>query len=131
MGRQAGHHRHLDVEYDDLDVVASERRQGRLAVAHRSRHLDRRILLQRARQQAADDRRVIDHHDAVRISSVSAGAAGGGLRFRHQMRPTWTNFDSMMSLSKGFIMYSLAPASIAVLMCSMSDRKSTRLNSSH
>src|SRR3546814_15007317 len=79
------------------------RLQGRLAVAHRSRHLDRRILLQRARQQAADDRRVIDHHDAVRISSVSAGAAGGGLRFRHQMRPTWTNLDSMMSLSKGFI----------------------------
>src|SRR3546814_9652044 len=96
------------------------RLQGRLAVAHRSRHLDRRILLQRARQQAADDRRVIDHHDAVRISSVSAGAAGGGLRFRHQMRPTWTNFEQMMSLSKGFIMSSLAPDSIAVLMCSMS-----------
>ena len=90
------------------------------AITDGSHDLDGRILLERARQQAANDRRVIDHHDAVRITGIPVGAARGGLGFWHQIRPTWTNFDSMMSLSKGFMMYSLAPASIAVLMCFMS-----------
>ncbi len=35
---------------------------------------------------------------------------------RAQISPTWVNFDSMISLSNGFMMYSLAPAPIASWM---------------
>ena len=82
--------------------------------------LDAGVRLEGPGQETTDHRRVVHYHDAVGISGIAAGAARGGLFFWHQIRPTWTNLDSMMSLSKGFMMYSFAPASMAVLMCSMS-----------
>ena len=64
--RQAVHHRHLDIEHDDLDIVTSERVDRHAAVAHRGDDVNVRIGFERSGEKAADHRAVIDHHDAIR-----------------------------------------------------------------
>src|SRR3546814_2801473 len=69
-----------------------------LPVGDRSDDLDLGIALQRAREQPADHRRVVDQHDPVGIRrTLRLGRAEG-----HQIRPTCWHLVSMMSLSNGF-----------------------------
>src|SRR3546814_12843531 len=73
-----------------------------LSVGDRSDDLDLGIALERAREQPADHRRVVDQHDPVGIRrTLRLGRAEG-----HQIRPTCWNLVSMMSLSNGFMMRS-------------------------
>jgi hypothetical protein len=78
---QAVHHRHLDIQDDDLDIVPAERLDRRLAVADGGDDLDRAVLLERSREQPANDGGVVDHHHPKGPPGIAVGAAGGGLGF--------------------------------------------------
>src|SRR5262249_6704314 len=77
-----------------------------------------RIGLQEPGDQAADHGAVVDDEYADR---PGAGRRRRYIRTGEDHRsPTWENFAWMMSLSNGFMMYSLAPAWIASWMWLMS-----------
>ena len=93
--RQAVHHRHLDVEHDDVEILAIERVQRLLPVRDRGRHPDFRIRLQGAGERAADDRGVVAHHHGVvrrrGVGGPSPRLSRAGQK-THRM-PTCANFD--------------------------------------
>jgi hypothetical protein len=97
--------------------VAAERVERDLAVAGRCQDGDFRIGLEATRQQAANDRAVIDHHEPIRLGGTDglrpAGARRAGRFGIFHKSPTCANFAARMSLSNGFMMYSFAPAPMA------------------
>ena len=62
--RQAVHHRHFDVQNDDVDGMRFQAVDGHLAVADRRRDAQTRLALDHARDQAADHGGIVDQHDA-------------------------------------------------------------------
>src|SRR5690606_29208850 len=78
--------------------------------------------LEDSREQPTDYGRIVDNHDTDGISlfrhrRLTKVRVCGSSAEKGQMRPTWENFVWMISLSKGFMMYSFAPAASASWMC--------------
>ncbi len=119
--------RHLDIEHDDIGPGMVEPLDCLAAVAQRRTSLRRR-LVDPARQQVPHDSGVVDHHDADFIRRGKRPECRGTAEamtlihhFTYQHSPNLTprradqisnlwNFASTISLSNGFMMYSLAPA---------------------
>ena len=75
---EAVHHRHLDVEDDDVDAALGKRVQRHLPVGRRRRHFEVRLLADEPRQQAADDGGIVDDQDPDRARLAGPGVCGRG-----------------------------------------------------
>ena len=138
--------RHFDVEHGDVGLDAVELVDGVEPGAQRGRDFHVRLGVHPARDQPADDHGIVDHHDP---ELCLPGGLGRRTRQRNthtspdadqrhdcktqqrrwpdsrrnatdQIRPTSWNLAVTMSLSNGFMMYSLAPACSARAMCATS-----------
>ena len=129
--------RHFDIEHGDIGIDALDLVDGVKAGAQRCRDNHVRLGFDPAGDQSPDDDGVIDHHHPQRLvprrirsrrtcqrnTHYSPDTAQSGTiatttptavqppdRKDGQIRPTSWNFAVTMSLSNGFMMYSLAPA---------------------
>ena len=129
---------HVDIEQHDIGIVPRELIHGFAAVAQRGDGLQARLFVDPARDKSAHHDRVIDNHNAKRIRRggrrgrrKGSGSTHSHTRIRgtqqnrigrsaRQISPTSWNLASTISLSKGFMMYSLAPALSARAICATS-----------
>src|SRR3954453_20891285 len=138
--------RHLDVEHGDVRVDALKLVDGVEARAQRCCDNHVRFRCDPAGNQASDDDGIVNNHHAQRFLPRRSRGRGTYQRNTHhspataekrlyrsvtpravqppdlkcQIRPTSWNFAVTMSLSNGFIMYSLAPACSARAICATS-----------
>ncbi len=136
--RNAVEVRHFDIEHRNIRIDALDLVDGVTASAQRSRDNHIGFGTDPARDQPSDDDGVVDHHYPQRLlprrnrgrrtcqrnTHCSPDPAESGTleaktpravqppdrKGAGQIRPTSWNFAVTMSLSNGFMMYSLAPA---------------------
>jgi hypothetical protein len=89
--RQSVHHRHLDVQDDDIEGALAGLNHGHLAIAAGGHNLDAGIGIEGAGDQTAHDGGIVHHHDADGL--------GRGLAHVRSSRPTWASLSSSTSRS--------------------------------
>src|SRR5262249_34429703 len=128
----AVHLRHGHIQDDHVGVLPLHLVDGLARPACTRDDLHVRLSLHPAADHGAYDNSVIDHHDAraVAFANVDGSRRSQGnshyrlfdqqRRSGCQISPTSWNLASTISLSNGFMMYSLAPACSARAMCATS-----------